>query len=150
MAMLLYWWNFFNFYFKIYKVFEWLASVHGLWCKLSLAQHNSKFILLKGKISCSRYFIQGFQSVDVDKQKSMLEKTGGWGCQENTCSLKMTKSQAQSMFWYMWSNHSPRKKNPNKTLMERIVTVLEDKITFEVFIGWLWNECDLLISYVFS
>lgn len=148
--MLLYWWNFFNFYFKIYKVFEWLASVHGLWCKLSLAQHNSKFILLKGKISCSRYFIQGFQSVDVDKQKSMLEKTGGWGCQENTCSLKMTKNQAQSMFWCMCLNRSPRKKNPNKTLMERIVTVLEDKITFEVFIGWLWNECDLFISYVFS
>lgn len=148
--MSLYWWNFFNFYFKIYKVFEWLAPVHGLWCKLSLAQHNSKFILLKGKISCSRYFIQGFQSVNVDKQKSMLEKTGCWGCQENTCSLKMTKSQAQSMFWCMCSNHSPRKKNPNKTLMERIVTVLEDKITFEVFIGWLWNECDLFISYVFS
>lgn len=34
--------------------------------------------------------------------------------------------------------------------MERIVTVLEDKIAFEVFIGWLWNECDLFISYVFS
>lgn len=40
----------------------------------------------------------------------------------------------------------PTKKKSNKTLMERIVTVLEDKITFEVFIGWLWNECDLFIS----
>lgn len=144
--MSLYWWNFFNFYFKIYKVFEWLAPVHGLWCKLSLAQHNSKFILLKGKISCSRYFIQGFQSVDVDKQKSMLEKTGSWGCQENTCSLKMTKSQVLMHVFKPF----PTKKKSNKTLMERIVTVLEDKITFEVFIGWLWNECDLFISYVFS
>ena len=148
--MSLYWWNFFNFYFKIYKVFEWLAPVHGLWCKFSLAQHNSKFILLKGKISCSRYFIQGFQSVDVDKQKSMLEKTGGWGCQENTCSLKFDQELGTAYVLMHVFKPFPTKKNSNKTLMERIVTVVEDKITFEVFIGWLWNECDLFISYVFS
>ena len=42
----------------------------------------------------------------------MLEKTGSWGCQENTCSLKMTKSQVLMHVFKPF----PMKKKPKQNI----------------------------------
>ena len=36
--------NFKKFNFQVYKVFEWVATINGLWCEFSLAQHKCKHL----------------------------------------------------------------------------------------------------------